>query len=116
VDAQLARLGTDYIDVLQLHWPERYTPLWGAPAYDYSLERGGKEEEEEVVTFKEQCEAMHELVQVQRTTHHHHNHLCHRFAAKPPYIYLVLTRIDNLQSTTCNHQSTLDAITVPLER
>ena len=24
VDAQLKRLGTDYIDLLQFHWPDRY--------------------------------------------------------------------------------------------
>lgn len=33
VDAQLQRLGTDYIDLLQFHWPDRncHVPLNGAP-------------------------------------------------------------------------------------
>lgn len=32
-DAELRRLGTDYIDLWQLHWPDRYTPSFGrAPA------------------------------------------------------------------------------------
>jgi aryl-alcohol dehydrogenase-like predicted oxidoreductase len=33
VDAQLRRLGTDYIDLLQFHWPDRNgrVPLFGAP-------------------------------------------------------------------------------------
>jgi aryl-alcohol dehydrogenase-like predicted oxidoreductase len=39
VDGSLKRLGTDYIDVLQLHWPERYIPLFGSPEYMHNLER-----------------------------------------------------------------------------
>ena len=56
VDNQLSRLGTDYIDLLQLYWPDRYTPLWGAPEYDYSLERP------DFVSFKEQLEAIKILI------------------------------------------------------
>ena len=36
--ASLARLKTPYLDLLQLHWPDRYTPLWGSCVYDKSLE------------------------------------------------------------------------------
>lgn len=32
--ASLRRLQTDRIDLYQLHWPDRYVPLWGATAYD----------------------------------------------------------------------------------
>lgn len=39
VDAQLVRLGTDYIDLLQFHWPDRYVPLYGAGDYSYDLQR-----------------------------------------------------------------------------
>jgi aryl-alcohol dehydrogenase-like predicted oxidoreductase len=28
VDAQLERLGTDYIDLLQFHWPDRYVVIY----------------------------------------------------------------------------------------
>ena len=57
VDAQLNRLNTDYIDLLQIHWPERYVPLWGAPTYEIGMERS-----DDVVSFKEQIEIMDELV------------------------------------------------------
>jgi aryl-alcohol dehydrogenase-like predicted oxidoreductase len=30
----LKRLKTDYIDLYQIHWPDRYVPLFGSPDYD----------------------------------------------------------------------------------
>ena len=56
VDAQLKRLGTDYIDLLQIHWPDRYVPLYGAPDYLYELERV------ETTPIREQLEIIAELV------------------------------------------------------
>ena len=41
-DASLRRLKTDYIDVYQLHWPDRYIPLFGSCEYDRRKERDGK--------------------------------------------------------------------------
>ena len=29
LDKSLQRLGTDHVDLLQVHWPDRYVPLFG---------------------------------------------------------------------------------------
>jgi aryl-alcohol dehydrogenase-like predicted oxidoreductase len=56
VDASLKRLGVEHLDLLQIHWPDRYVPMFGTVAYDCSKERAGS------VTFEEQARAMGELV------------------------------------------------------
>ena len=38
-DASLRRLRTDYIDLYQLHWPDRYAPNFGQSVYDPKQER-----------------------------------------------------------------------------
>ncbi|XP_062150024.1 uncharacterized protein LOC133858560 [Alnus glutinosa] len=55
VEKSLKRLGTDYIDLLQIHWPDRYVALFGEFSYDPSKWRPS-------VPFVEQLKACKELI------------------------------------------------------
>ncbi|KAI5082277.1 hypothetical protein GOP47_0002020 [Adiantum capillus-veneris] len=51
VDGSLKRLQTDYIDLYQIHWPDRYVPMFGEVEYDPSCKYSS-------VPLEEQMEAL----------------------------------------------------------
>ena len=57
VDVSLQRLGVDHVDLLQVHWPDRYVHLFGAASYDASLERPDD------VPFEEQLRGLEKVIQ-----------------------------------------------------
>lgn len=63
VEGILDRLGTDYIDLLQIHWPDRYVPVFGAKAYEISNERNS-------VPVQEQIAVMDELIKAGKIRHY----------------------------------------------
>ena len=59
----LERLRTDYIDLFQIHWPQRNVPAFGASQFDPSQEREGP-------PIREQVEAMAGLVKAGKIRHY----------------------------------------------
>ena len=65
VDESLKRLETDYIDLVQIHWPDRYVPLFGGATYDQKLER-------DYYSFEEQLTALDDLIKAGKVRHGEH--------------------------------------------
>jgi len=63
VDKSLGRLGTEYLDVLQLHWPDRYVPMFGQGTYRRECERA------DAVGFEEQLVGLQKLVEAGKVRH-----------------------------------------------
>ena len=59
----LERLRTDYLDLYQIHWPERNVPMFGATEFDPAKEQA------DATPILEQIEAMGELVREGKIRH-----------------------------------------------
>lgn len=62
LEASLKRLQTDYIDLYQLHWPDRNTNMFGQLGYTH-------DEHETFIVFEETLGVLHELVKAGKIRH-----------------------------------------------
>jgi aryl-alcohol dehydrogenase-like predicted oxidoreductase len=62
IEGSLKRLQTDYVDLYQIHWPDRYVPMFGASSYDVA-------QEHDTVPLVEQLEALADLVKAGKVRH-----------------------------------------------
>ena len=56
-DASLRRLQTDRVDLMQIHWPDRYVPIFGQTTYRHEMKR------ENSVAIEETASALRDLIE-----------------------------------------------------
>ncbi|KAJ4805222.1 NAD(P)-linked oxidoreductase superfamily protein [Rhynchospora pubera] len=56
IDSSLLRLSTDYIDLYQIHWPDRYVPMFGETEYDPTKQYSS-------VPMEEQLDALQKAIE-----------------------------------------------------
>jgi aryl-alcohol dehydrogenase-like predicted oxidoreductase len=62
LEGSLKRLQTDYLDLYQIHWPDRYVPMFGETSYDAAQQRDS-------IPINEQLEALAALVKAGKIRH-----------------------------------------------
>lgn len=62
IEGSLRRLQTDYLDLYQIHWPDRYVPMFGATSYDVT-------QEHDSTPISEQLQVLAELVKAGKIRH-----------------------------------------------
>lgn len=63
VDTSLDRLQTDYIDLYQIHWPQRNVPMFGGVEFDPNKEKQGP-------SIQEQVEGMAAMIKAGKIRHY----------------------------------------------
>lgn len=62
IDGSLKRLQTDYVDLYQIHWPDRNVPMFGSTSYDVA-------QEHDATPIAEQLQALADLVKAGKVRH-----------------------------------------------